>query len=383
MTLTLARRDQRCPRPSSTSASAPTLPARRASSACRRGRLRGGARGRARAGRERRADHRREHGRRPARRRAGDDDVPAAGRVRAGYRAGAGDDRLVEVERDRGRAEVRAGQGDRQLDQPQGGRGAVPRVGAQGAPLRRRRGGDGVRRGGPGRRRSSGRSRSASAPTTCSPSAPGSTPRTSSSTPTSSPSRPGSPSTTTTPRRSSRRPGRSRSDCPARASPAACPTCRSRSAATNRCGRRCTPCSSTTRSPPGSTWRSSTRASSPRYEEIEPELRERVEDVILNRRTDATERLLEIAERYRGARRRPDASRSRVARAARRASGSCTRSSTASTSTSSRTPRRRVSSCGEPLRGDRGAADGRDERRRRPLRRRARCSCRRSSSRRA
>jgi len=36
------------------------------------------------------------------------------------------------------------------------------------------------------------------------------------------------------------------------------------------------------------------------YEEIDPELRERVEDVILNRRPDATERLLETAERYRG-----------------------------------------------------------------------------------
>ncbi len=36
------------------------------------------------------------------------------------------------------------------------------------------------------------------------------------------------------------------------------------------------------------------------YEEIAPELRERVEDVILNRRVDATERLLEIAERFRG-----------------------------------------------------------------------------------
>ncbi len=36
------------------------------------------------------------------------------------------------------------------------------------------------------------------------------------------------------------------------------------------------------------------------YDEIEPELRERVEDVILNRRPDATERLLEIAERYKG-----------------------------------------------------------------------------------
>jgi 5-methyltetrahydrofolate--homocysteine methyltransferase len=36
------------------------------------------------------------------------------------------------------------------------------------------------------------------------------------------------------------------------------------------------------------------------YEEIDPELRERVEDVLLNRRPDATERLLEIAERVRG-----------------------------------------------------------------------------------
>ncbi|MEO1476570.1 MAG: dihydropteroate synthase, partial [Pseudomonadota bacterium] len=36
------------------------------------------------------------------------------------------------------------------------------------------------------------------------------------------------------------------------------------------------------------------------YDEIEPELRECVEDVILNRRPDATERLIEIAERFRG-----------------------------------------------------------------------------------
>ncbi len=34
------------------------------------------------------------------------------------------------------------------------------------------------------------------------------------------------------------------------------------------------------------------------FEDIEPELRERVEDVILNRRPDATERLLEIADRF-------------------------------------------------------------------------------------
>ena len=36
------------------------------------------------------------------------------------------------------------------------------------------------------------------------------------------------------------------------------------------------------------------------YDDIDPELREAVEDVILNRRDDATERLLDIAERYRG-----------------------------------------------------------------------------------
>jgi 5-methyltetrahydrofolate--homocysteine methyltransferase len=36
------------------------------------------------------------------------------------------------------------------------------------------------------------------------------------------------------------------------------------------------------------------------YDDIEPELKERVEDVILNRRTDATERLLELAERVKG-----------------------------------------------------------------------------------
>ena len=36
------------------------------------------------------------------------------------------------------------------------------------------------------------------------------------------------------------------------------------------------------------------------YESIDPELREACEDVVLNRRKDSTERLLEIAERYRG-----------------------------------------------------------------------------------
>jgi 5-methyltetrahydrofolate--homocysteine methyltransferase len=38
----------------------------------------------------------------------------------------------------------------------------------------------------------------------------------------------------------------------------------------------------------------------PIYDDLNPELRERVEDVVLNRRADGTERLLEIAERYKG-----------------------------------------------------------------------------------
>jgi 5-methyltetrahydrofolate--homocysteine methyltransferase len=38
----------------------------------------------------------------------------------------------------------------------------------------------------------------------------------------------------------------------------------------------------------------------PLYDDLDPELRERVEDVVLNRRSDATERLLEIADKFKG-----------------------------------------------------------------------------------
>ncbi|QDH69950.1 methionine synthase [Marilutibacter alkalisoli] len=38
----------------------------------------------------------------------------------------------------------------------------------------------------------------------------------------------------------------------------------------------------------------------PLYDDLDPDLRERVEDVVLNRRKDGTERLLEIADRYKG-----------------------------------------------------------------------------------
>ncbi|MBI3438571.1 MAG: dihydropteroate synthase [Proteobacteria bacterium] len=45
------------------------------------------------------------------------------------------------------------------------------------------------------------------------------------------------------------------------------------------------------------------------YDDVEPELRERVEDVLLNRRADATERLLEIAERVKGGGKKKDEAR--------------------------------------------------------------------------
>ncbi len=44
----------------------------------------------------------------------------------------------------------------------------------------------------------------------------------------------------------------------------------------------------------------------PVYDDIDPELRERAEDVLLNRRADSTERLLEVAERFKGGEKRRD-----------------------------------------------------------------------------
>ena len=75
------------------------------------------------------------------------------------------------------------------------------------------------------------------------------------------------------------------------------------------------------------------------YEEIEPKLKERVEDVLLNRRPDATERLVEFAETVKGQGgpppkpKKPGATR-------RSKSGSSTRSSKASSSSSMRTPKK-------------------------------------------
>ncbi len=76
------------------------------------------------------------------------------------------------------------------------------------------------------------------------------------------------------------------------------------------------------------------------YEDIPPDLLERVEDVVLARRSDATERLVAFAESVRG---EGGASRSRslLARGPGRRATRRTRSSTASSTSSRRTRRRR------------------------------------------
>ena len=80
------------------------------------------------------------------------------------------------------------------------------------------------------------------------------------------------------------------------------------------------------------------------YDDLDPELRERVEDVVLNRRPDAGERLVEIAERAKGAARDDSARlawRGTLEQPKTSTSGSRTRSCTASPISSSRTPKPR------------------------------------------
>ena len=113
--------------------------------------VRASPRGGAPAGRERRPGHRRQHGRSDARQPGRDGALSATDGRRTRDRARAGDDRQFQVERHRGRPAVHPGQGHRQLDLAEGRRGRVPAPGDAGAPLRRCRGGDGLRRTGPGR----------------------------------------------------------------------------------------------------------------------------------------------------------------------------------------------------------------------------------------
>ena len=75
------------------------------------------------------------------------------------------------------------------------------------------------------------------------------------------------------------------------------------------------------------------------YDQVEPELRERIEDVVLNRRPDAAERLLEIAEDAQPGGRGGRGRRPRSGARCPSASGSPTPWSRASTPTSRPTPR--------------------------------------------
>ena len=75
------------------------------------------------------------------------------------------------------------------------------------------------------------------------------------------------------------------------------------------------------------------------YDSIDPELRDRIEDVVLNRRRDAAERLLEIAERFNSTDPPKKIPPPPNGAACRSASGSRTRWSRASTRTSTTTPR--------------------------------------------
>ena len=97
-----------------------------------------------------RQHHRHQHGRGDDRRRGGDDEVPQPRLRRARHHQGPDHGRQLEVVDHRGGPEVRAGQVDRQLDQPEGGRGEVPRAGPARQALRRGGRGHGLRRGGAG-----------------------------------------------------------------------------------------------------------------------------------------------------------------------------------------------------------------------------------------
>ena len=162
-----------------------------------------------------------------------------------------------------------------------------------------------------------------------------------------------------------------RATCRTPRSAAACPTCRSPSAATTPCARRSTPCSCTTRSRPGMTMGIVNAGQLGVYEDIEPELRERVEDVVLNRRPDAGERLVSFAEQVKaGGRKKEEDLAWRadpVEQAARARAGP--RHHAVHRRRHRGVPGRDRGARRPPDRGHRRPADGRHEHRRRPVRR--------------
>ena len=190
------------------------------------------------------------------------------------------------------------GKADRQLDLAQGGRGGLRRAGPARAQVRRCGGRHGLRRGRPGRLPRAPHRRSARGPTGSSPRRSASRPRTSSSTPTSSPSRPASRSTRPTASTSSRRPAGSRRTSRAPRSPAASPTSRFSFRGNNPVREAIHAVFLYHAIAAGLDMGIVNAGALVVYDQVDAELRERIEDVVLNRRPDAAERLLEIAEGY-------------------------------------------------------------------------------------
>ena len=263
------------------------------------------------------------------------------------------------------------GRGRRELDLAQGGRGRVPAPGAAVPPVRRVRRRDGVRRAGPGRHRRAA-DRGADPRPRAAHRAGGVRDRRDHPRPQHLRDRDGHGGARGLRARLLRGdPPASRRSCPGCACRAACPTSRSRSGATTRSARRSTPCSCTTRSAPGMDMAIVNAGALPQYDDIEPDLLERVEDVVLNRRPDATERLLEIAPAVRR-RRRPgaDRRRPRVAGAPRRRAAD-PRAGRGHRRVHRRGHRGGAAGGDATPRRHRGAADGRHGHRRRPVRLRA------------
>ncbi len=170
---------------------------------------------------------------------------------------------------------------------------------------------------------------------------------------------------------SSRPPGASRRRCPACGSAAACPTCSFAFRGNDRVREAIHAVFLYHAIRAGLDMAIVNAGVIPQYDDIDPELLERVEDVVLNRRPDATDRLLEIAPRYAGGaavtrdRRRPLVARAAGQRAPDPRAGRGHRR------VHRRGHRGGPAAGGAAARRHRGAADGRHERRRRPVRGRA------------
>ena len=224
---------------------------------------------------------------------------------------------------DRGRAEMRLGQADRQLDQHEGRRGGVPRPRAAGPRLWRRGRRHGVRRERPGRHQGA-QGRDLRARLRAARRRAASRPRTSSSIPTSSRSRPASRSIAAT---------RSTSSRPAREIKARCPHVHLSGGLSNLSFsfRGNEPVRRAMHSvflyhaiPAGLDMAIVNAGQLDVYDTIDPELREACEDVILDRRDDATERLVDARREISRHRSGPREGRGRMARlAGREAARAC------------------------------------------------------------